>query len=180
MRKIKVSIEGVAPLLQHKMSIEQEAQLSSKTKKSTGQSKGDNPEDYLYKVGGVICQPAEHILQAVIKRLSGYKIQGKGKKTYLEMGKGSLNIVPDMIPHNIQDWEEDVRTVVIKATRGRVVRIRPKFIDWSLDFVIEVINDEFPIEVIKSALDDAGREGGLGDYRPRFGRFIVTSFQEEQ
>jgi len=178
MKQIKVSIKGTAPLLQHKMSIEQEAQLISKTKKSTGQNKGDDPEDYLYKVGNKICQPAEHILQAIIKRLSGYKIQGKGKKTYLEMGKGSLNVVPDMIPHKIQIWEPDSRTVVIKATKGRVVRIRPKLNNWELDFTIELINDEFPVEVIKAALDDAGREGGLGDYRPRFGRFIVTSFQE--
>ena len=178
MKKIDVSIKGVAPLLQHKMSIEIEAQLASKTKKSVGQSKGDNPEDFLYKVGDKICQPAEHILQAIIKRLSGYKIQGKGKKTYLEMGKGSLNIIPDMIPHKIQKWEPDSRTVVIKATKGRVVRIRPKLNDWELDFTIELINEDLPIEVIKSALDDAGREGGLGDYRPRFGRFIVTSFQE--
>ena len=178
MRKIKVSIKGTAPLLQHKMSIGQEAQLASKTKKSTGQDRGDKPEEYLYKVGNKICQPAEHILQAIIKRLGGYKIQGKGKKTYLEMGKGSLNITPDMIPHKTQEWEADSRTVVIKATRGRVVRIRPKINDWELDFIIELINDELPIEVIKCALDDAGREGGIGDYRPRFGRFIVTSFQE--
>ncbi|MFH2028655.1 MAG: hypothetical protein ABIJ08_05925 [Nanoarchaeota archaeon] len=178
MKKIKVEIEGVAPLLQHKMSIEEEAQLASKTKKSVGQNKGDNPEDFLYKVGNKICQPSEHILQAIIKRLGGYKIQGKGKKTYLEMGKGSLNIMPDMIPHEIQKWEVDSRTVVIKATRGRVVRLRPKFNEWKLKFTIELINDDMPVEVVKSALDDAGREGGLGDYRPRFGRFIVTSFQE--
>jgi len=178
MKKIKVNIKGVAPLLQHKMSVEEEAQLSSKTKKSVGQKKGDNPEDFLYKVGGKICQPAEHILQAIIRKLSGYKIQGKGKKTYLEMGKGSLNIVPDMIPHKIQKWEPDSRTVVIKATRGRVVRIRPKLNNWELAFTIEILNDELPMEVVKAALDDAGREGGLGDYRPRFGRFIVTSFQE--
>jgi hypothetical protein len=34
-----------------------------------------------------------------------------------------------------------------------------------------------PVEVLKSALDDAGREGGLGDMRPRMGRFIVTEFK---
>jgi hypothetical protein len=160
------------------LSIAQEAQLASKTKKSMGQSKGDNPEDYLYKVGNVICQPGEHILQAIIKRLGSYKIQGKGKRSYSEMGKDSINIVPDMIPHNNQNWVVDTRTVVIKATKGRIVRCRPLFLEWSLDFTVELINDELPVEVIKAALDDAGREGGIGDFRPRFGRFIVTSFKE--
>lgn len=178
MKQIKVSIKGVAPLLQHKMSIEQEAQLASKTKKVAGQSKSDKPEDYLYLINGVICQPAEHILQAIIKQLSNYKIQGKGKKSYKDLGKGSLNVFPEYIPHDIQKWVEDVRTVVIPATRGRSVRVRPRFDEWSFSFVIEIFNDDLPIEVVKGALDDAGREGGIGDYRPRFGRFIVTSFKE--
>ena len=178
MKKINVTIKGVAPLLQHKMSNEQEAQLASKTKKSDGQSKGDNPKDYLYIIGNKIVQPSEHIVQAIIKRLSNYKIQGKGKKTYKEMGIGALNIIPEYIEHENQNWEVDSRTVVIKATKGRVVRLRPKFNDWQLSFVVELINDDLPVEVVKSALDDAGREGGIGDFRPRFGRFIVTEFKE--
>jgi hypothetical protein len=178
MQRIKVSIKGVAPLLQHKMSLADETQLASKTKKVSGQHKGDNPEDSLYKFNGIICEPSEHILQGIIKRLSDYKIQGKGKKTFKELGKGALNIVPEFIPHKNQHWEVDSRTVVIPATRGRTVRLRPRFDDWELnDFIIEIFNDALPIEVVKSALDDAGREGGIGDYRPRFGRFIVTKFQ---
>ena len=177
MKRIEVQIKGVAPLLQHKMSLEQEAQLASKVKRSVGQAKGDNPEDFLYKVNGQIVQPAEHILQAIIKRLSGFKIQGKGKKTYKELGVGALNITPEYIPHNNQEWVPDSRTVVVPSTRGRVVRVRPKFENWSLNFEIEIWNDDLPVEVIKDALDIAGREGGLGDYRPRFGRFIVTKFE---
>ena len=177
MKQIKATIKGVVPLLQHKMSVEQEAQLASKTKKTSGQAKGDNPEDYLYVVGGKLCQPAEHIIQGIIKQLSNYKIQGKGKKTYKELGKGALNITPEMIPHKTQKWVKDVRTVVIPATRGRSVRVRPKLEEWELSFVIEILNDDLPVEVIKSALDDVGREAGIGDYRPRFGRFIVTEFK---
>lgn len=178
MNKINVTIKGTAPLLQHKMSLGQEAQLASKTKKSVGQAKGDNPEDYLYKIGDKVYQPSEHILQGIIKQLSNYKIQGKGKKTYKELGKGSLNISPEFLLHKNQNWVVDSRTVVIPATRGRSVRLRPKFEEWELDFAIELFNDDLPIEVIKSALDDMGRESGIGDYRPRFGRFIVTSFKE--
>jgi len=178
MRKINVTVKGVAPLLQHKMSLGQEAQLASKTKKSVGQGKGDNPEDYLYVLNGKVVQPTEHFVQGIIKQLSNYKIQGKGKKTYKELGKGSMGIVPEYAVHKIQDWVVDSRTVVIPATKGRAVRLRPKFENWELDFTIELFNDDMPIEVIKSALDDMGRESGIGDYRPRFGRFIVTSFDE--
>jgi len=178
MKKIKCCIKGVAPLLQHKMTLETELQLASKTKRRVGQAKLDNPEDYLYKINDMICQPSEHILQAIIQRLSGYKRQRRGKKTYKEIGIGALNITPEFIEHKNQKWVIDSRTVVIPATRGRSIILRPKLEEWELEFTIEILNDDLPIEVVKSALDDAGREGGLGDYRPRFGRFIVTEFKE--
>ena len=178
MKKIKCTIEGVAPLLQHKMTLETEAQLDSKLKKRAGQAKGDNPEDFLYKFGGKIVQPAEHILQALIKRMGNYKIQGRGKKSYKEMASGSLNVVPEFVPHKFQKWTTDVRTVVVPSTKGRIVRKRPRLNKWELSFEIQIINHEMPVEVVKSALDEAGNEGGIGDYRPRFGRFIVTEFKE--
>lgn len=178
MKKIQTTIKGTAPLLQHKMTIEQETQLASKTKKRAGQAKSDNPEEYLYKIDNKIVQPSEHIVQAIIKKLTNYKIQGKGKKTYKELGIGALNITPEFIVHKNQKWVIDTRTVVIPSTKGRTVRLRPKLEEWELKFIIEILNDDLPVEVIKSALDDAGREGGIGDYRPRFGRFIVTEFKE--
>jgi hypothetical protein len=177
MKKINVTIKGVLPLLQHKMSIAQEAQLASKTKKNMGQANSDVCEDYLYKVNDIICQPAEHIRSAIIKRLVDYKIQGKGKKTFKELGQGALDVFPEYIPHKNQNWVVDSRTVVIPATKGRAVRLRPRFDDWELNFDIVIRNDALPVEVVKSALDDAGMYGGLGDYRPRFGQFIVTKFQ---
>lgn len=178
MRTIKCVIKGTKPLLQHKMSLQQEAQLGSKTKRVAGQSRADNPEDYLYIVNGKIVQPAEHIIQAIIKRLTNYKIQGRGKKTYKEIGQGSIDIVPEFIEHKNQNWVVDSRTVVIPATRGRSIRLRPKLEEWELSFSVHLNSDDLPLEVLKSALDDAGREGGIGDYRPRFGTFIVTLFKE--
>ena len=182
MKTIEVSVKGVAPLLQHKFSVGEQAKLASKTKRQVGANKGDVVEDYLYTIEQdgkmVVCQPAEHFLQAMIKRASNYKIGSKGKKTYKEMSQGCIVVLPEMIPHKLQDWVVDERTVVIGATRGRIVRLRPKLNEWELDFVIQIMNDELPVEVVKGMLDDAGREGGIGDYRPRFGKFIVTCFKE--
>ena len=179
MKQIQVSIKGTAPLLQHKLSAQVESDLAKSAKKQSGQNKRDDIETYLYKnAEGVICQPVEHILQAIIKQLSNYKIQGKGKKTFKELGKGALSGFPELIPHKIQAYTVDSRTVVIPATKGRTVRERPRLDAWELEFTLEILNDDLPSDVVKNALDDAGRESGIGDYRPRFGRFIVTSFKE--
>jgi len=178
MKTINVKIKGMLPLLQHKMPLATEAQLASTVKKSKGQSKLDDPEDFLYKHDGVIVQPAEHIYQGLLKTLSGYKIQGKGKKTYKDMGKGYITVMPEYIPHIHQEWVPDERTVVIGATRGRIVRIRPKFNNWELEFQLLLRSDELPVDVVQAALQDVGMSVGLGDYRPRFGLFTVTEFKE--
>lgn len=180
MKEIKVRIEGTAPLLQHKMDADTEASLDATAiKKKTGANKDDDPRKFLYTFEGKVVQPAEHIVQAIIKRASGYQIQGKGKKTYKEIAQGAVNVVPEFIPHENQNWTVDVRTAVVPATKGRIVRKRPRIDNWALEFTIQIINDQLPSAVVKAMLDDAGREGGIGDYRPRFGRFIVTRWEEQ-
>lgn len=177
MKTINVTIKGVLPLLQHKMPLSTEKALKEKSKTKIGANKGDNPADYLYTDStGNVCQPSEHIYQAIIKRLSNFQIVGRGKKTYKELGIGCIRVMPDMIVHKNQKWGVDERTCVIN--RSRVVRLRPKLEDWELDFQISVINEDMPVDVIKKCLDIAGAEGGIGDYRPRFGLFMVTRFEE--
>ena len=65
----------------------------------------------------------------------------------------------------------DARSV--KLPSGRVIRYRPMFDTWSLEvqvaFDAEVISES---ELLKS-INDAGSLVGLGDFRPRFGRFTV-------
>ena len=177
MQEIKVRIDGTKPLLQHKISVLEQAIIGSKSRKNVGARKDENPEDFLYLLNNKICQPAEHIYNAIVKRAGNYKITGRGKKSYKELVIGALEVKPDMIEHLNQEWVVDERTVVIPATRGRAVRKRPKFEKWALEFSILIHNDDIPTETVKEMLDDAGREGGLGDFRPRFGTFIVTKWE---
>ena len=102
MKTIDVSIKGIVPLLQNKMSVEAETQLGAKVKRRAGHPKDENVEDCLYRIGDKICQPSEHIYQAIVKKLSDYKIQGRGKKSYKEIGKGGIEVTPEYIPHKNQ------------------------------------------------------------------------------
>lgn len=65
----------------------------------------------------------------------------------------------------------EYRLVVVD--RKRVMRARPKFNQWSVSVGLlyddGVMNDRDLI----SALEQAGHTVGLGDFRPRFGRFTV-------
>jgi len=65
----------------------------------------------------------------------------------------------------------DMRTV--KVAQAKLMRCRPKFDEWSIEFTVafneQVLNNG---EVMK-AIDDAGIMAGLCDYRPRYGKFNV-------
>lgn len=65
----------------------------------------------------------------------------------------------------------DYRGVVVN--RNRTMRARPRFDKWSL--TVSLILDESAINPkdVLSAYDFAGRMVGIGDFRPRFGRFTV-------
>ena len=71
--------------------------------------------------------------------------------------------------------------VVIPSTKGRVMRYRPIFKKWKLEFNID-IEDEIDPNAVKEALEIAGKYVGIGDWRPekkgKYGKFQVTSFQE--
>lgn len=65
----------------------------------------------------------------------------------------------------------DARSV--KVTTSRITRYRPLFRKWSL--VCEIMFDQETIdrEQVIKCLEDAGTYCGIGDYRPKFGRFAV-------
>ncbi len=66
----------------------------------------------------------------------------------------------------------------VKIDRVAVWRTRPKFDKWAVEFSVCLINDAGVTEDnLRQALEDAGRRIGLGDYRPKFGHFVVTKFE---
>jgi hypothetical protein len=176
MSKINVTIKGIVPLLQHRYPDEKPDSKITKVRGTRDYS--DEAEKALYKTPeGVIYQPADHILGAIIKAATEFKITGRGRKSYKDLAKTALAIYPEAIPHKNQKYEIDRRPVVVQ--RARIMRERPKFTDWELSFAIEIIDEQFSVPALKEILEAAGKIG-IGDFRPRFGRFMVTQFKEEK
>lgn len=71
----------------------------------------------------------------------------------------------------------DVRPVVVNGKK--VMRCRPVFQTWAVEFTVihdpEFLSRETLVEIVRTA----GRRVGLGDYRPRFGRFAIESIDGE-
>jgi len=182
MKNIEVEVTGISPLLQHRFPMEDSDQQS--TAKNRKQNT-DDVEKALYKLAdGTIYQPCVHFISSLKKAGAKFQIPGQGKATYKNLiGSGAVLISPEAIPHKNQNYEIDVRPVVVPATKGRVVRKRPIFKTWSLRFNVEFDEDEISAPTIKELLEYAGSRVGIGDFRPEkggpFGRFMVSEFKQK-
>ena len=179
MKTYNVEIKGTTPLLQNKPE-EYGFDEEWVTKKASNEYEKEGLKKLYVNSDGVIYQPATHIERALIEAAKKIRVKGRGKATYSKLF-GSMVSIPTLdITHLVDDYEIFKALVVIPSTKGRVMRYRPMFRDWALKFVIE-FEDEIPSEVIKEALEIAGRYVGIGDWRPekkgKFGKFQVVYFK---
>lgn len=179
-RTFDVTIEGTRPLLMHS------TLGMTKPKGSSGRGERLTPQEeaeeglYLNKAKEIV-MPSLNILATMKAAASDFKVGGKGKKTFKAYIDSGVEILPDEPLLINNGWEIDARPVVIQ--RARIIRSRPKFETWSIKFQIKALD---PLlldvnhggEILKEILEAAGRHKGLGDFRPRFGQFRITSFEE--
>lgn len=174
MKMYEIEVTGVAPLLQNRFIIEDHSEGKSKRKVKVHDMKDDAEKATYRNKEGKIYLPSEWFYAGLVKAAT--KQIYEGKKTYKDLFKAGIVVEPDEIILDQQKYEIDLRPVVIQ--RARVVKARPRFNAWSCSFKIQVLEDEvISSQILKEALDDSGRNG-VGDYRPRFGRFMVSKFKE--
>jgi hypothetical protein len=171
---IKVTIEGTAPLLMHRYFNADEPESKGRKKTGTIDWKAEGEKAAYRDEGGNLVQPAEHIESAMVKAATNFTIPGKRNKTYKDLFKAAVFVKPFMIPHEINEYEIDERRAVVQ--RNAVLRYRPRLDKWRLSFEIEVLDEQLDKSVVRDVLDQAGSFVGIGDYRPKFGRFKVVSW----
>lgn len=167
---IDVGIRGARPLLMND-SFDEE---STPAKKGKVYDDIEECEKRLIKdKDGKICQKAIHFEAAMVKSATEFKFSGH--KTYKELFKAAVFVEPLLIPHKITKWEIDKQKVRIGS--AGVMRARPRFDKWELEFQIKCTDDRIEFLVLKQVLENAGLYIGVGDYRPRYGLFDITKFE---
>lgn len=186
--QVDVELTGVTGLLQHRFGPAAITE-SQAIKKQTGER--DYSEEWRDTIfvddGGNLYEPAYHIEGALFRAASSFKVKGKRGSTFKNLAKAAVYVEPDRIFYGIKVPEKptsnpeepfsvDLRPVVV--SRARVLRARGMIgKGWKLAFVINVTDDQLSATALHEILSEAGRAHGLGDYRPRFGRFMVTKFE---
>lgn len=176
--KFNVHIRGVAPLLFNRYPEEEDqtGQAGAKQKRAP-LTKDEQVERSLYRdEKKQIYTPADHVIGSMIKAASSFKLEGK--RTFIDVVKGGFFIEPLKIPHVNQKYTTDWRSVVIPKQRARVMKGRARLDEWGLKFKLICIDPRASVQDVKDIMNYAGAYKGIGDYRPRYGRFEVVSIEQ--
>ena len=187
MNRISYTIRGASPLLMHSCAgVNPLHPITKEIKKLTAKKKKTDEDlqlisDLEYqsgiyfdeKIGPYV--PAE-MMEACLRDAAKRTKQGKNFTM-------AVMVSPDMIPL-IYDGTRELSGLIgniafrdsrpATVNRNKVMRTRPRFNSWSLKFDLEYSPDIIESsETITEVLKTAGAYIGLGDYRPRYGRFEI-------
>lgn len=128
----------------------------------------------LYMHSGQPCLPGEMIEAAFISAAKKSRLGQQAKAGIISDGFWRIEY-PDA-PRSLDElWaDENYRlSVGVRVQSSRVIRTRPIFRDWSAEISIDFLPDQFDRGNVIETVAVCGRLVGLGDWRPRFGRFRV-------
>jgi len=174
-----ITIRGIAPILFHAWNNEA-VEAKSRAPKNSLEKKSDNLESYVYRTtDGLLGIPGTAFAGAL--RGAGRYLQDprSPRKSAMDLVRQAVVPLDDvalLIPKSTH-WEyEDRRRVVVQ--RSAVTRTRPAMKEgWEATFGILVNLPEYiSPETLCSLATEAGRTIGILDFRPTYGRFVVTGF----
>src|SRR3954463_12981382 len=174
---VKVEVEGTSSLLFHRWSCD-DVEAKAKAAKGSAAKKTDNVESYVWRCeDGTLGIPGEYLRMAVVNAAKFRQDPRSPRKSAMDLYKAAIVPLTELASLGVVGWDFlDRRRVMVQ--RNGITRERPGMqAGWSARFDLMVNLPEYvPPSSLNSVIGDAGRLIGLGDFRPTFGRFIVTSF----
>jgi len=177
-RRIAVELKGISPLLMHafpnvaieaveKKTPEEQAEFSAYRVPTENGTRGE-----LYV-------PGINVQRGLVAAATFSK--GKGRASLQKSAAACLMLAPERLLLGTTQYEVDARPVVIPATKGRVMRYRPRLDHWKIAFTLEYDDTLLSEKQVRQIVDDMGSRVGILDFRPErkgpFGRGMVTNWE---
>lgn len=187
MKTVEVEIRGITPLLIHRFG--EQAEREAKTRKISVQNIDPLAEataNAYIASDGTFFFSAFAIPNAMGAAGANHKMRGT-RKTLRFIVPSAVRVTSDTITimngaGPAERFEVDSRPVTIPATKGRIMRHRPRFDCWGAVFQLQLDDSLISVESAQQLLTEAGQSIGIGDFRPEkrgpFGTFRVTRFNE--
>lgn len=184
--KVRLTLTGTAPMLMHNIQLSDPLNAVARAMKEISSKRKKTDEDQLrlaeleFKGGLYITDqlgpyvPGVNVEKCLVE---GARITKQGKQVerglFVEDNECPLLYQG---PRTAADlWaDEDFRSrMAVKVGTSRVQRTRPIFRQWAVEATAEVDPALLNLESVASIATDAGSMVGLGDFRPRYGRFVA-------
>ena len=175
----------MSDLLFHRWNDEAIAEKAAAAKGSNAK-KVDYVESYLYRTEeGDIGLPGEYVRQACIAAAKFQQDPRSTRKTAFDLAKAAIVSLTTVASLGVKNYDyDDKRRVTIM--RAGITRTRPAMkAGWkaTMEFMVNIPEYVRPKDgalSLYSLLAYAGRIVGVGDFRPTYGRFVVTKFEVVQ
>ena len=187
----RAAVEGICPLLMNNGLTVDELNpwtikvndITSKPKKQ--KTAQDDLKIAEYKFNGALYVDdkdgpiiPDYVLEAVIR--DGAKMNSNGQKVLagLQVDAPAPLIYdgPRTRKALFNDKNFVDRRVVVINRGSKVIATRPRFNAWAVEFDVNILEDVISTQEVMVALEKAGKYKAMCDYRPKFGRFMVTKF----
>lgn len=186
MKNLKVTWKGISPLIMHSCQCVNPLHPIAKELKKYTSKKNKTDEDLVkisdleweagayWKDGLGLYIPAENVEATII---NGAKANKKGKDIqkyvdvtdlYIPFEYGE-NLTKEELIQNYEYRDTRIMTVM----RAKILRTRPRFDQWVIEFNLRYNEEKIDIETIINAMEYAGLYVGLCDSRPKYGKFSV-------
>ena len=171
--QVEVAIQGVSPLLMHAYPMVPIEALEKKTPEQQAEFAAYRDGD-----GGNLYIPGVAIQRCLVGAAAYSK--GKGRASLQKQVAACVIVSPERCSLGVKAYTVDARPIVVPATKGRVMRFRPRLEEWKTAFALDFDADLITEAQLRRIVDDGGSRVGLLDFRPErkgpFGRFMVTKW----
>jgi hypothetical protein len=186
MKTITYQIAGVAPILLHNVRLADPTcdvvkQIKKITSKKT-KTEADHEELsrlewygslYLDEHENIII-PSENLESMLVAASKANKLSKLFQSGVFIEQDAILDYGKRLTPDELWNSRKYINKSSVKVQKNRVLRTRPMFPVWQLEFTVTYSPEVVTKAQLDDALDIAGNLVGLGDWRPKFGRFEVV------
>lgn len=185
-KTVKYKIKGVVPLIVHNGQLCDPLNEYAKALKQVSSKKKKTDDDYLEMAriewyGGLYLndkrQPIMPGVNVEAMLIDAAKKSKKGMDFKAAIFVDEDPLIEHKGPKDIDKLHEDKRFVLrapVVVGQARVMRTRPWFQEWEMQFSVKFLPDILNQSDVDTAVQTAGRIIGMGTWNPRHGRFEVV------
>jgi hypothetical protein len=185
---VQIRLQGVSPLLCHNGQTADPRNTYAKAMKAVSSKRKKTDADYdemarlewlagLYRIDGDLVIP-DYVIESTM--IGGAKKSKRGPQAkcglfFTEHASLQFNGKPSAITDETLSEMfasgDFTHTIGVKVGMAKVMRTRPVFRNWSINALAQYDPDVLNMRDVEEIAVDAGKLVGIGDWRPKHGRF---------